>query len=93
MEWLEILRPFTAVKNLYISKELAHCIALFLKGLVKERLTDVLPALESLFLEELYPSGPIQEAIRSFVAARQLLGHPVAVSLLNFKGTREHQYG
>ena len=49
MEWLEIFRPFTAVKNLYISKELAHCIARFLKGLVKERVTDVLPALESLF--------------------------------------------
>ena len=92
MEWLEIFRPFTAVKNFYISKELAHCIALFLKGLVKERVTDVLPALESLFLEELYPSGPIQEAIGSFVAARQLLGHPVAVSLCNFKGSQEHQY-
>jgi hypothetical protein len=34
-------------------------------------------------LEELKPSGPVQEAIGQFVAARQLLGHPVAVSRWN----------
>ena len=80
MQWLEIFHPFTAVKNLYVSKEFARCIAPALQELVGERVTDVLPALESLFLEELQPSGPVQEAIGQFVAARQLLGHPVAVS-------------
>jgi hypothetical protein len=33
------------------------------------------------FLEEIQLSGPIQEAIGQFVAARQLSGNPIAVSL------------
>jgi hypothetical protein len=80
MQWLEILRPFTFVKNLYVSKEFAHCIAPALQELAGERLTNMLPALETLFLEALQPSGPVQEAIGKFIAARQLLGRPVAIS-------------
>jgi hypothetical protein len=81
MQWLEIFRPFTAVKNLYIIKELAHHIAPALQEF-GERVTDVLPPLESLFLEECHwqSSGPVQEAIVQFVAAWQLLGRPVAIS-------------
>jgi len=41
---------------------------------------EVLPALQSLFLEEFLPSEPVQEAIGKFVAARQLAGHPIIVS-------------
>jgi hypothetical protein len=80
MQWLDIFRPFTAVKKLYVSHEFAHYIAPALQQLVGERTTDVLPALESLFLEKLPPSGPVQEAFGQFIAARQLFGHPVAVS-------------
>jgi hypothetical protein len=80
VQWLEIFYPFFAVKNLYVSKEFARCIAFSLQELVGERAADVFPALETLFLEELRPSGPVKEAIGQFVAARQLLGHPVAVS-------------
>jgi hypothetical protein len=83
IEDLQWLHPFSAVKNLYVSKESAQCIAPALQNLVGERVTGVLPALKSLFLEELQPSGPAQEAIEQFVAARQLLGHPVAVSRWN----------
>ena len=32
------------------------------------------------FFEKLQPLGPVQEAIGQIVAARQLVGHPVAVS-------------
>ena len=60
----------------------AH-VAPVLQELVEERVTDVLPALENLFLEELNPSGPVQEAVGQFVAARQLLDHPVVVSRWN----------
>jgi len=81
IQWLEVLRPFPALKNLYISREFARSIATDLQELVRGRETDVLPALESLFLEELQPSGPIQEDVGKFVAARQLSGHPVTVSL------------
>jgi hypothetical protein len=80
MQWLEVFRPFTSVKNLYVSKEFAQYIASALKDLVGERMTGVLPALETLFLEEPHPSGPVQEAIEQYVAARQLLGHTVTVS-------------
>jgi hypothetical protein len=83
MQWLELFHPFIAVKHLYVSKTFAQSIAPTLQELVLERVTDVLPALESLFLEELQSSGPVQEAIKQFVTARQLLGHPVAISHWN----------
>ena len=84
--WLKFFRPFNAVKNLYVCKNSAPRIAPALgalQELVGERVTNVLPALESLFLEELDPSGTVQEALGKFVAARQLLGHTVAVIHLN----------
>ena len=80
MQWLEILHPFVAVKGLYVSKEFGQCIAPALQELVGERVTDLLPALESLGLQELQPSGAVWKAIGHFVGARQLLGYPVAVS-------------
>jgi hypothetical protein len=81
-EWLEIFRPFTAVKIVYIYKELKWIVPA-LQELIGERVTGILPALESLFLEELPSSGPVQEAIEQLVTARQLLGRHVAVSSWN----------
>jgi hypothetical protein len=78
--WLEFLHPFTAVKNLYLSKEFAPRIAPTLQELVGQRATETLPALQSLFVEDLPPSGPIQEDIGKFIAARQVSDHPVAIS-------------
>ena len=43
-------------------------------------MTEVLPALQSLFLEEINSSGPVREAVEKFVAARHLAGHPITVS-------------
>jgi hypothetical protein len=85
-QWLEIFHPFTAVKNLYVIEEFAKCIAPSLQELDGGRVVDVLPALESLFLEDLRPRRRWRHARDSFgqfVAARQLLGHPVAVSHWN----------
>jgi hypothetical protein len=79
-QWLELLRPFTAVKALYISSEFVPHVVPTLQELVGERLTEVLPALQTLFLKEPLPSGPVQEIIGQFVAARQLAGHPITVS-------------
>ena len=78
--WLELLHPYTAVKELYLSQKLAPSIAPVLQELVGERVTEVLPALQALFLEEPLPSGPVQEAIGQFVTARQLAGYPITVS-------------
>ena len=80
-QWLELFNPFTAVKSLYISHDFTPRIVPALQELVGEKTTEVLPALQTLFLEEPLPSGPVQEAIEQFVAARQLAGHPITVSL------------
>ena len=50
-QWLDLLRPFTGVKRLYMHPEFGPYIPLALQGLVGERVTDVLPALQGLFLE------------------------------------------
>jgi hypothetical protein len=79
-QWLELFHAFTPVKDLYISSEFTPRIAPALQELVGERVTEVLPALRTLFLGAPLPSGPVQEIIWQFVAARQLSGHPIAVS-------------
>ena len=84
-QWLDFFVPFTSVKNLYISSNFTPHIVLALQELVasgkREKTTLLLPALQTLFLEEPLPAGPIQETIGQFVVARQLAGHPVAISL------------
>jgi hypothetical protein len=80
-QWLELLRPFSAVKYLYLSRRFVQRIAPSLQELVGERVTEVLPSLQTLFLEETsFPSGSVQGIIGQFVAARQLGGHPITVS-------------
>ncbi len=79
IQWQELFYSFTAVKNLYLSKEVAPRVAPALQELAGERATEVLPKLQNLFLEELQLSGPVQEAIEQFVAARLLSGHPLAI--------------
>ena len=71
-DWLELLRPFTAVKMLYGSKRLAAHIALALDGVGGEMITDVLPALALLSLED----QPVA-SVEKYLAVRQLCGHPV----------------
>ena len=78
-QWLEFLRPFTAVKHLYITPAFTPGIATALQGLVVETVTEVLPALQTFFLDTL-PSEPIQEAIEKFAAARQPFSHSITVS-------------
>jgi hypothetical protein len=78
-QWLEVLYPFTAVKNLYLSKNFAPRIAPALQELVGEGVAEVLPALKTLFLAE-QPSGAVLQAIKKFVKARQLSNYPIAVS-------------
>ena len=81
IQWLEILHPLTALKSLYLSRAYARLIAPVLQNLVGDRATEVLPTLQNLYLEGLRPWGPIQEGIERFVAARQLSGNPITVSL------------
>jgi hypothetical protein len=82
-QWLELFRPFTSVKHLYISWKFTPSIAPALQELSGEGGTEVLPALRSLFLEgpdSSVDSRLAQERIGPFISARQLAGHPIAVS-------------
>jgi hypothetical protein len=78
--WLNLLRSFVVVKNLYLSVKYVQRIAPALQELVGGRTTEILPTLENIFLEDFQPLGSLQEGIEKFVAARRLTGHPVAVS-------------
>ena len=79
-QWLDLLRPFMAVKDLYLSENFASRIVPALQELVGGRMTDVLPALQNIFLKGFDSSGSIQESIWRFVAARQLANHPIRIS-------------
>ena len=79
-EWLDLLLPFTAVKNLYVSKEFARHIALALQEITRGGRTEVLSTLHNIYLEGSPPSVTVEEGIRQFISARQLTNHPVAIS-------------
>jgi hypothetical protein len=76
--WLQLLLPFTAVKNLYLHMEFAPGIAAALQELVGDRITGVLPSLQSIFVDDLESS--FEKSIEQFVVARRHSGHPVAIS-------------
>lgn len=82
--WLELLHPFTTVKDLYLSPEVLPHIAPALQEL-GERAADVLPALRSLFMKEKPLSKPDWEGIKQFVDARRRASHPVDVSFCGWK--------
>ena len=77
-QWIELLRPFIAVKDLVLDEQVVLSVASALQDLVGEHL-EILPSLQIISLEGFLPSGPVPEGIVKFVAARELCGHPVAV--------------
>jgi len=72
---LEFLQPFTRVKDLYLSWGFVSHIVPALQELAGERVTEVLPALQSLFWEGFNPSG-----LDKLTDARRRSNHPIAVS-------------
>ena len=78
--WVELLRPFIAVKSLFLPGGFAPGIAPALQEFVGDRSAEVLPALKNIFLEELGSSGLVQEGIGQFISWRQVTGRPIAVS-------------
>jgi hypothetical protein len=77
--WLQLLLPFTAVKNLYLCKDFAPGIAGALKELAGDGITDVLPNMQNIFVDELVRES-FEKNIGQFVVARRLSGYPVAIS-------------
>jgi hypothetical protein len=80
-QWLELLRPFTSVKHLVLPAQLVILVAPALGQLIGERVTEVLPALQTIFVQNLRFSGPSpwKKEIGRFVTARQISGSPVTV--------------
>lgn len=77
MEWLQVLRPFNGVKDLYLSKEVSARLTPAMQEMVGG---TMLPTLKNIFLEGFQPSTSIPEGIRQFVAGRQLNDNPIFVS-------------
>ena len=85
--WRELLRPFTAVKDLHLASEFAPHIALVLQELVGESVMELLPVLQNIFLRGMDQDKLVPEGIERFITARQLAGHPISVlftALFNF---------
>jgi len=82
-DWLDLLRPFTVVKDLYLSKQFAPRIARALQELTGGRTTDLLLTVQNLLLQGFQPSGSDQEieGIRQFISARLLTNRPVTISV------------
>ena len=85
-QWLEMLRPFSSVKDLVLSGQLAQLVAPILGVLIGETVAEALPALETIFVEGFLPPAslpsPWQKAIERFIAARRISGRPVSVHYL-----------
>ena len=88
-DWLELFQLFIAVQSLYVSENLVPFVAAALQELTGGMAVEVLPALRILSLEGLQPSGPVQDGIGSFVAARQLSDRPVAIQDWDLKARRK----
>jgi hypothetical protein len=87
-QWVELLHPFTSVKDLVLQGKSIQHVALALEqpAASGESVTEALPALQNLFLQGPQPSKPVKKAIGKFVDARQFSGRPVAVHLGEWPG-------
>jgi hypothetical protein len=75
-EWLHVLRRFSAARTLHIVYgRFAGDIALTLEDLAGEMVTEVLPALDLIYL-----GNQPASCIEKFLAARRLSGRPVTVA-------------
>ena len=79
-QWLELLHPFVAVRDLVLPSEfrVASQVATALRELTGNTATEVLPALQHVFMYTV-DIGLIREALAPFITARQLSGHSVTV--------------
>ena len=81
IEWMELLLPFSAVKNLYLSKQFAPRITPSLQEMTEGGTTEILPTLQNLYLEGFQPSESVEGGIERFISTRQLTDHPVVISV------------
>ena len=78
-QWLELLRPFNTMKHLHLYRAAVSRVAQALGRHPLERVMEVLPALENVFLSGLEHFGPVKDAMSEFADARQVSGRPVSI--------------
>ena len=71
-QWLDLFRSFTSVKALVLSNDFVRFVSPALGGLIGQQVTEVLPALQDIFVDGPQSSDPtgVLHGIMSFVAAR-----------------------
>lgn len=75
-EWVQLLRPFTAVQMLCVHGFRVEHVALALEDVAREAVAEVLPALDLLCLDS--EEGLVPSLVK-FDVARWLSGHPVTI--------------
>jgi len=75
--WADVFIPFTSVKNLHVSEELALAVS---DALQQSAAENVLPVLQNIFLPGSQPSGALLQASKQLVANRRLSGRPVSIN-------------
>ena len=80
-QWLDLFYSFTSVKDLRLSKHFVVIIAPALGGLTGQQVTEVLPALQTIFVDGILSSDPtgVHHGIIAFVAARYGFGNHVGI--------------
>jgi hypothetical protein len=77
--WLELFRSFAGVRTLRISRNLQSLIVSALQEFTGQMTKELLPALDSLYLQEYEPSGSEEQVMEPFITARQWSGHHLAI--------------
>jgi hypothetical protein len=77
--WLELLHSFVTVTTIFLSGRLLLYVAPALRELTGDRVPEVLPVLQNVYVGRVRSSRPKQDAIAQFVSARRLSGHPVVI--------------
>jgi len=70
-QWVELLDPFTALKNLYLTGEIARRVCSALQKISREMATEVLPVLRNLFIVSVIRHPGSHWAISCCTAALQ----------------------
>lgn len=91
-QWLDFLRPFTTVEDLYVSRAFSPHIVATLHRIIGEGMTEVLPSLQSLFFEKQISPGPVEEAIEQSVAALHRDHSSRAITVSQIKGVLDRRW-
>ena len=83
IRWLQLLRRFTAVTNLYLSNEITPCIATALRLQQlnednEDRMTQALPSLRNILVKDLESSDEL-ECFGRYVSSA--VGRPITISI------------